>query len=106
MTDAEKALWQRLRNGQFHGVRFRRQAVIGRFIADFASYEPKLVIELDGGQHAEQASYDDKRSAWLAAEGFTVLRFWNNDVLANLDGVVATIEEALLVASRRRDPPP
>lgn len=106
MTDAERALWRRLRNGQLHDARFRRQAVIGRFIADFACFAPKLVVELDGGQHAAAASYDDERSSWLIAEGFTVLRFWNNEVLGNLDGVVTAIEMALERARTRHDPPP
>ena len=93
----------RCRNGQLLGARFRRQAVIGRYIADFACFAPKLVIELDGGQHAEQAVYDEARTRWLVAEGFVVLRFWNNDVLSNLDGIVESIAAALGNGSR---PPP
>jgi len=105
LTDAERALWRRLRDAQIQGARFRRQAIIGRYIADFACFAPKIVIELDGGQHAEATAYDDQRTRWLAAEGFVVLRFWNSEALSNLDGVVATIAAALS-APERPDPPP
>ncbi len=105
MTDAERTLWQRLRNGQIRGARFRRQAVIGRYIADFACFDPKVVIELDGGQHAGQSAYDEQRTRWLASEGFSVLRFWNNEVLENLDGVMEKIAAALGGASESRPPP-
>ena len=105
MTDAERALWRRLRNAQICGARFRRQAVIGRYIADFACFAPKAVIELDGGQHSERAAYDEARTRWLSGEGFVVLRFWNNEVLSNLDGVVAAIATALS-AGERPGPPP
>jgi len=105
MTDAEQALWQRIRNGQLYGARFRRQAMIGRFIADFACFTPKIVVELDGGQHAEQIAYDEERTRWLTSEGFSVLRFWNNDVLSNLDGVVESVAAALGGKSESRPPP-
>ena len=105
LTDAERALWRRLRNAQIHGIRFRRQAVIGRYIADFVCFAPRIVIELDGGQHSEQAVYDEARTRWLSDEGFVVLRFWNNEVLSNLDGVVAAIATALSAAERPGPPP-
>src|SRR6185436_8964789 len=88
MTEAEKRLWTRLRNRQIEGARFRRQAAIGTYIADFACFYPRIVIEVDGGQHAERQRRDERRTSWLENEGFVVLRFWNNDVLANGDGVV------------------
>ena len=76
------------------GVKFRRQAVIGKYIVDFICFAKKLVVEVDGSQHMDSA--DDKaRDEWLRAEGFTVLRFWDNDVLENRDGVVEKILEAL-----------
>jgi very-short-patch-repair endonuclease len=95
MTDAEAKLWPQLRGRQLQGVKFRRQMPIGRFVADFASVEAKLVIELDGGQHAEQVEADAERSAAIEAAGFLVLRFWNNDVLTNIDGVLAEIASVL-----------
>lgn len=90
-TEAEKRLWPVLRARQA-GVKFRRQAVIGRYVVDFVCFEKKLVIEVDGGGHCESAG-DTVRDEWLKAQGFEVLRFWNNDVLANLEGVFQRIEE-------------
>jgi very-short-patch-repair endonuclease len=94
MTDAERRLWSRLRRRQLHGRRFRRQHPIGPFIADFACPEEKLVIELDGGQHADRKEQDAARTRWLAARGYRVLRFWNNDVLTQTDAVVQVIAAA------------
>jgi len=94
-TEAERQLWGFLRGKQIGGFRFRRQAPIGPFIADFVCFSEKLVIELDGGHHALQSGKDEARSRWLEARGFRVLRFWNNDVLGNADGVVETIRGAL-----------
>jgi very-short-patch-repair endonuclease len=96
MTDVERKLWVRLRGGQMHSARFRRQAVIGPYIADFACFDPRLIIELDGGQHSAQMAYDTERTMWLEGRSFVVLRFWNNDVLSNLDGVLQTIEHLVL----------
>jgi very-short-patch-repair endonuclease len=76
-------------------VRFNRQVPVGRYIADFAARSEKLIVEVDGGQHDERAAYDEARTRYLAAQGWRVIRFWNNDVLQNLEGVVATIERAL-----------
>ncbi|MBI1276130.1 DUF559 domain-containing protein [bacterium] len=95
MTDAEKALWKLLRNKQFDGVKFRRQQPIGKYIADFVCFEAMLVVELDGGQHAIQQDYDKKRTAFLNEQGFAVLRFWNQDVLKNPDGLYETLKQAL-----------
>jgi len=91
MTDAERLLWQALREKQLNGHRFRRQHPIGKYIADFACAERKLVIELDGGQHQDQLVYDEQRTAFLQENGWQVLRFWNNDVMNNLEGVLSTI---------------
>tara|TARA_B100000678_G_C18044821_1_gene436176 strand:+ start:269 stop:625 length:357 start_codon:yes stop_codon:yes gene_type:complete len=85
-TDAEALLWSHLRNRRFHDLKFRRQVPLGRFIVDFYCHELRLVIELDGGQHSEEA--DRERTAWLQSEGFRVVRFWNHEVLENADGVL------------------
>ncbi len=92
-TDAEKALWQHLRDRQIEGLKFRRQHVIETFTVDFACMEIKLIIELDGGQHQAQISYDEARTRTLERNGFCVLRFWNNEVLQNMDGVLEVIRE-------------
>ena len=92
-TEAEKHLWQELRLKRM-GVKFRRQAVIGPYIVDFVSFEKKLVIEVDGGQHSE-TTRDRGREEWLKNQGFEVLRFWNNEVIGNLEGVFEKIENHL-----------
>ena len=94
-TEAERVLWHRLRHDiALSGSHFRRQALIGPFIADFASRRAKIVIELDGGQHAENAA-DMHRTRQIEERGYRVLRFWNHDVLSNIDGVLAAIQNAL-----------
>jgi len=95
MTDAELCLWKRLRAKQIDGYRFRRQVPIGPYIADFACLKAHLVIEVDGGQHAQTREQDDRRTALLASHGFRVLRFWDNDVLLETDGVLESICAAL-----------
>jgi very-short-patch-repair endonuclease len=90
MTDAERKLWQALRANRFRGVGFRRQAPLGPNIADFVCHALKLVIEVDGGQHSG-SGHDERRNAWMATEGYKVLRFWNNEVLGNLEGVLDRI---------------
>ena len=95
-TPAERALWQFLRNRQLNGVRFNRQVPIGPFICDFVSRREKLVVELDGGQHAERAADDARRTRFLQMRGYQVLRFWNSDVLENIIGVIAAIEAKLV----------
>ncbi len=95
MTDAERKLWTRLRNRGAAGAKFRRQVPIGPFFADFACVERRLVVEVDGGQHALAQQNDARRTKALADHGYTVLRFWNSEVLQNLDGVLAKIELAL-----------
>ena len=94
-TEAESKLWRVLRSHQTNDVHFRRQHAIGNYIVDFCSPRQKLVIELDGGQHIEQEAYDNERTAFLSSKGYRVLRFWNNDVLNDLDGVMRVILEAL-----------
>jgi len=86
MTDAEVRLWIRLRGEQIDGYRFRRQVPMGPYVVDFACLKARLVIEVDGGQHAEALERDDRRTAWLEARGFRVLRFWNTDVLQRTEG--------------------
>lgn len=94
-TDAESRLWRHLRQKQIGGYRFRRQVPLGPYVADFVCLSEKLVVEVDGGQHAARAAHDEARSSWLADNGFRVLRFWNNDVLANTEGVCEAILRAL-----------
>jgi len=95
-TEAEKLLWQKLRARQLGGAKFRRQTPISPYIVDFASFEHRLVVEIDGGQHntPQGRQHDLKRTAWLEAQGFRVLRFWNNQVLTNIEGVLErTLQE-------------
>ncbi len=94
MTLAERKLWRALRAHRFQGIGFRRQAPLGPYIADFVSHGLMLVIEVDGGQHSGSAR-DARRDAWLAREGYRVLRFWNHEVMGNLDGVLHRIGEAV-----------
>ncbi|MCW2244120.1 endonuclease domain-containing protein [Azospirillum canadense] len=104
-TDAEEALWRYLRGEQLGGHRFRRQHPIPPYIADFACIEAKLVIEVDGGQHADSA-YDAARDRHLRLHGWRVLRFWNNDVLSNPEGVATEILRALGGPKLGKDSPP
>jgi len=94
-TDAEQLIWHLLRGRQIAGAKFRRQHPIGRYILDFYCDERKLVVELDGGQHTEQASYDEARTAFLNTQGIRVLRFWNNQVLQETEAVMEAIWQAL-----------
>jgi len=94
-TDAERTLWWRLRDRQLSGAKFRRQHPVGPFITDFCCPEVELIIELDGGQHAGQREADAQRTAFLEAHGYRVLRFWDNEVLANIEGVLERIAEVL-----------
>ena len=94
-TPAENLLWQSLRAKRLNGAKFRRQHPIGDHIVDFCCLRHRLVIEVDGGQHAEETQKDDARTARLEAHGFKVIRFWNDDVLRNLEGVLTSIVEAL-----------
>jgi len=93
-TDAEKRLWSRLRDHRL-GVKFRRQFPIGPFVADFCCHECRLIIEIDGEQHAANASYDERRTAFLGEQGYRVLRFWNHEIMADTERVLAQIFDLL-----------
>ena len=94
-TDAERKLWKHLRLKQLEGHRFRRQVPIGPYYADFLCLERRLIVEVDGGQHAEREIEDSRRTAWLESQGFRVIRCWNNEVLQNIEGVVEAVLAAL-----------
>ncbi|CAN5690005.1 hypothetical protein BH11PSE6_BH11PSE6_08080 [soil metagenome] len=112
-TEPEKRLWKHLRGRQVAGLKFRQQVWLGPYIVDFFCAEARLVIELDGETHVgpEAEAYDERRTALIEAEGYRLRRFWNNDVMQNIEGVVAVIEEAARVsaphppAASRRVPP-
>jgi very-short-patch-repair endonuclease len=93
-AEAETRLWRALREA-FPNARFRRQVPIGPYFADFLGICPRLIVEVDGGQHAVASGYDAARTRFLETQGYRVLRFWNNDVLANTDGVIAHISFSL-----------
>lgn len=95
-TMIEQRLWYHLRAHRFMGLKFKRQKPIGRYIADFVCLELRLIIEIDGGQHAEQTEYDQVRDTWLRSEGYIVLRFWNNEVLQQMEGVLEQIRNVVL----------
>jgi very-short-patch-repair endonuclease len=97
-TDAETKLWLHLRNRRLGGLKFRRQVPIAGFVADFLCDETKLVVEVDGGQHMKRSENDLARTKVLNATGFEVLRFWNSDVLENIDGVLEKIVESVRLA--------
>ena len=94
-TEPERRLWYRLRNRRFAGLKFRRQFVVGGYVVDFVCLEQKLVIELDGGQHGEQVAYDEQRTLFLLTKGFRVMRFWNDEVMQQLDAVLEMIGKEL-----------
>ena len=95
ITPAESKLWSVLRGNKLKGVSFRRQHAIGKYIVDFVSIKKKLIIELDGSQHLEQSEYDEERTQYLESQGYRVVRFWNNDVMNDVNGVIRAIELAL-----------
>ena len=94
MTEAEWRLWYRLRAHRLHGLKFKRQAPIGPYVVDFICFDHKLIVEVDGGQHADNVK-DRRRDEWLRSEGYRVLRYWNNDVLKQTDAVVRAISMAI-----------
>ncbi len=104
-TDAEQTLWNQLRAHRFEGYKFRRQQVIGPYIVDFVCFETDLIIELDGGQHMDQVPYDKHRTEELEKMGYRVLRFWNNEVFNELNGVLETIRTALFQSPSPRPSP-
>lgn len=93
-TEAEPRLWRYLRNCQLEGVKFRRQQPIETYIVDFISFEKRIVIELDGRQHAENKGHDEQRDACLRRNGFAVLRFWNNEIFESIEGALEVIRQA------------
>ncbi|PIW27039.1 MAG: hypothetical protein COW30_11740 [Rhodospirillales bacterium CG15_BIG_FIL_POST_REV_8_21_14_020_66_15] len=95
MTDAERRLWQALRNRQLAGHKFRRQHPVSPYVADFACVERGLIVEVDGGQHSGREDADAVRTQAMRAQGFRILRGWNNEVMENLEGVLAVILQAL-----------
>ncbi|WP_333879051.1 endonuclease domain-containing protein [Methylobacter sp.] len=105
-TDAERLIWNQLRNRRMVGCKFRRQQIIGPYIADFLCMEPKLVIELDGGQHLQQQASDEQRTQYLQKLGYKVLRFWNHEVLRETQAVLDAIRLEIinLIPSPRPSP--
>ena len=95
MTDAENRIWYFLRNRRLSGYKFVREYVIGNYIADFVCRDKKLIVEIDGGQHMEAVAYDQRRTNYLTANGYKVVRFWNNEVFENIQGVMETILRTL-----------
>ena len=95
LTDAERWLWQRLRNRQLLGAKFRRQAAIGPYVVDFVCSEQKLVLEIDGSQHQQQKDHDESRSRWLEQQGYMVLRFWNHEIFKESEAVLTRIVQAI-----------
>ncbi len=104
-TDAEYQLWQQIRNRRLEGWKFRRQMPVDHYIVDFVCAELKLIIEIDGGQHAEAGFYDDQRTEYLQSKGYQVVRFWNNEVLGNTEGVLERIAEILVERKKELDAP-
>ena len=101
LTPAERKLWSHIRNDQL-GVSFRRQHAIGKFIVDFICLEKNLIIELDGSHHLEQEEYDNKRTKYLEEQGYQVIRFWNNEVTNNIEGVMLSVMDEIKELTRAR----
>jgi very-short-patch-repair endonuclease len=95
-TEAEQLLWNKLRQQQLEGFKFRRQQPIDNYIVDFVCFEKRIIVEVDGGQHATRSKDDTARDTYLRQQGFQVLRFWNNEVLQNINGVLEVIKERCL----------
>ncbi|WP_293704735.1 endonuclease domain-containing protein [Sphingopyxis sp. UBA6723] len=104
-TEAEKQLWRVLRARQFLGLKFRRQSPVAGFVADFLCEEMRIIVEADGGQHAESPS-DERRTALLQAAGYHVIRYWNNDIMSNLECVLEDLRGRLAAISDGRPPHP
>jgi very-short-patch-repair endonuclease len=94
-TEAEARLWKYLRAHRANGVHFRRQHAVGNYIVDFCAPRKKLIIEVDGGQHLEQEEYDTERTQFLGSQGYKVLRFWNNEIMKDIEGVMRVILDVL-----------
>jgi very-short-patch-repair endonuclease len=112
MTDAEKKLWRHLRARQLDSRQFRKQVPIGSYVVDFCCLKAQLVVEVDGGQHDARSAQDEHRTRWLNDQGYRVIRFWNNEVLQNIDGVLQEIVRVLALPRLRElshphpNPPP
>lgn len=104
MTECEHQLWRHLRAHRLNGEKFRRQQPIGPYIVDFVHFGSRLIIEADGGQHNGSLD-DERRDAWLRAQGFTVVRFWNNEIMSNLEGVLERIMALVVEAFPAPSPP-
>ncbi len=102
----EQMLWQQLKGGRLNGLKFSRQIPIAGYFADFVCRSCKLVLELDGSQHADAAMHDEARTRAIEAAGYRVIRFWNNDLNENMDGVLENIVNAAMVADREPAPAP
>jgi very-short-patch-repair endonuclease len=102
MTEEERILWSKIRNKQIGNIKFRRQEPIGNYIVDFVSFEKKLIIEIDGGQHntSKNIEYDTKRTEYLKEMGFDIIRFWNKDIRNNIEGVITHIVEHISPSPR------
>ena len=96
LTNTECILWKHLRAKQIEGLKFRRQEPIGKYIVDFVCHEKRIVIEVDGSQHSIDKAIDKERDEWLKEHGYEVMRFWNNEVLENIEGVLEMIRDSLL----------
>ena len=107
-TDAERTLWKHLRDRRLEGYKFRRQRPLGRYIVDLVCLEEKLVVEVDGGQHSGRQLYDSERDKWLESQGYRVQRFWNNEVLDDIEAVkeaiLATLEDDGLATRAQPSP--
>ncbi len=104
-TEAERKLWLRLRNRRLNGLKFKRQVPVSRFIADFLCEDCRLIIEIDGGQHGEQVKEDTERTRILQDAGFQVMRFWNSEVMTNIEGVLEQIAEMAALAGDKTERP-
>ncbi|MEE3320439.1 MAG: endonuclease domain-containing protein [Pseudomonadota bacterium] len=98
-TEAEQRLWYYLRAARFMGIKFKRQKPMGNYIVDFVSSSHRLIIEIDGGQHAEQQEYDRRRDAWLRSQGYEVVRFWNHQVLTETQSVLESVRQKIQTLS-------
>ena len=93
LTNTERFLWSKIRARQIEGCNFRRQTPIGKYIVDFVCHEQRVIVEVDGGQHSENVEQDFIRDKWLREQGYRILRFWNNEVLTNIEGVLEVIRD-------------
>ncbi|WP_188448877.1 endonuclease domain-containing protein [Sphingomonas psychrolutea] len=105
MTEIERVLWQQMRGRRLNGLKFSRQMPVGPYICDFLCRTIGLVVEIDGGQHGEAAAYDEARTRFIENEGYRVLRFWNNEVLENMEGVLTRIVETARTMPTPQPPP-